>query len=62
MTICPKCKNKNATTYDYEGTILIECDKCGYDESDTYEEMPTSKTPTKHRQVYKTGGSTRTRK
>ncbi|MBI4139786.1 hypothetical protein HY483_02380 [Candidatus Woesearchaeota archaeon] len=61
MRKCPKC-GKKTEEYNYEGIKLSECENCGYDESEKYEELPTEKTQTKHRQAYKTGGSTRTRK
>ncbi len=62
MTICPKCGSRDAKTYVYDNAKLTACDKCGYDEADAVEQESGTKTPTKHRQAYKVGGSGRTRK
>jgi len=60
---CPKCKSEKVDSVEYMGTSMLVCQECGYDERDTYDEVPgqrnTQREKTKH-SPYKTGGGKRT--
>lgn len=65
MKKCPKCGSKDIKFYNYLNIKTIKCSKCGFDESSAYEVYPEQKTSQKAKgkyNVYKTGGSRRTRK
>ncbi|HLC61208.1 MAG TPA: hypothetical protein VJJ52_07310 [Candidatus Nanoarchaeia archaeon] len=65
MKKCPKCNSKDVKLISYLGINVIKCNKCGFDERVVYDVYPEQKTNQKAKgkyNVYKTGGSLRTRK
>ena len=65
MDKCPKCGSKNIKLYNYLGVKTIKCSSCGFDESSVYDIVPEQNANQKAKgkyAVYKTGGSSRTRK
>ena len=65
MKKCPKCGSADIKLKSYLGIETIKCNKCDFDESSIYEVYPEQKTSQKAKgeySVYKTGGSSRTRK
>ena len=65
MRKCPKCGSSDINIYNYLGIKTIKCDNCGFDESKIYDVAPEQKTSQKAKgryNVYKTGGSRRTKK
>lgn len=65
MNKCPKCGSKDTKLVDYLGAKTVKCNSCGFDESSIYEVYPEQKTSQKAKgkyNVYKTGGSQRTRR
>ena len=62
---CPKCGSKNIKSYSYLDTKIVKCGNSGFDESKIYEVYPEQKTSQKAKgqyNIYKAGGSSRTRK
>lgn len=65
MRKCHKCGSYNIEPYLYHSVEVIKCNECGFDEGSVYDVVPEQKTSQKAKgryNVYKTGGSQRTRK
>ena len=65
MNKCPRCGSKDIKIYNYLGAKTVKCSNCGFDEMAVYEVYPEQKTSQKAKgkyAIYKTGGSSRTRK
>ena len=65
MSKCPRFGSKKIKSYNYIGTKIIKCSDCNFDESKIYEVYPEQKTSQKAKgeyNIYKTGGSSRSRK
>jgi len=65
MKKCPKCGSKNTKFSSYLDIKIVKCGNCGFDESSVYEVYPEDKKSQKAKgryNVYKAGGSQRTRK
>ena len=65
MKKCPKCGSENIKVVKYLGIKTIKCNACGFDESSVYDvhhEQKTSQKAKGRYNVYKAGGSRRTRK
>ena len=64
-TKCPKCGSKKIKFYSYLDAKIIKCGSCGFDETKIYEVYPEQNTSQKAKgqyNIYKTGGSQRTKK
>ena len=62
---CPKCSSKDIKFQKYLGIKTIKCSNCGFDERRVYEVYPEQNTSQKAKgsyNIYKKGGSLRTRK
>ena len=65
MNRCPRCKSDDVKEVDYMGSIMLVCGNCGYDERQTYDVFPESKTSQKAKKEfspYKSGGRLRIKK
>ena len=58
---CPKCGSEDIEKVKLFGKEYLNCNNCGYDESDDFE-IPSDKGGKKRRNVYRTGGGRRTSK
>jgi len=62
---CHKCGSKKIKLYNYLDGKMIKCNNCGFDESSIYDVFPEQRTSQKAKgsyNIYKKGGSKRTRK
>ena len=65
MDKCTKCGSGNVKFSKYMNIKIIKCSSCGFDESSVYDIVPEQKASQKAKgkyAIYKTGGSSRTRK
>ena len=62
---CPKCGSEDTEEVEYLDTKLILCYKCHFDERDEYDIVSEGRSSQKAKReynVYKTGGSKRSKK